>query len=122
MQILPDIAKRVHAELNILNISTFWFGIKETRISFLYSQNQIPRKKFIHLRCKKYYRIFEVVDVENIGCLPTWAAFNSLVTYSVDVSICQGMPLYPGSPTDWTNLYSALKMAQGINVAVTGNK
>ena len=51
----------------------------------------------------------------NLGCF-------SLVTDSVDVSICQGMPLYPGSPTDWTNLYSALKMAQGINVAVTGNK
>ena len=32
------------------------------------------------------------------------------------------MPLYPGYPTDWTNLYSALKMAQGINVAVTDNK
>ena len=45
-----------------------------------------------------------------------------MVTDSVDVSICEGMPLYPGSPTDWTNLYSALKMAQGINVAVTGNK
>ena len=45
-----------------------------------------------------------------------------MVTDSVDVSICQGMPLYPGSPTDWTNLYSAVKMAQGINVAVTGNK
>ena len=32
------------------------------------------------------------------------------------------MPLYTGSPTVWTNLYSVLKMAQGINVAVTGNK
>ena len=32
------------------------------------------------------------------------------------------MPLYHGSPTDWANLYSALKMAQEINVAVTGNK
>ena len=62
------------------------------------------------------------MDEENIGCLPTRAAFNSLVTDSVDVSICQGMPLYLGSPTDWTNLYSALKTAQGINVAVTGNK
>ena len=62
------------------------------------------------------------MDEENIGCLPTWAAFNSLVKDSVDVSICQRMPLYPGSPADWTNLYSALKMAQGINVAVTGNK
>ena len=62
------------------------------------------------------------MDEENIGCLPTWAAFNSLVTDSVDVLICQGMPLYPGSPTDWTNLYSALKMPQGINVAVTDDK
>ena len=62
------------------------------------------------------------MDEKNIGCLPTWPAFNSFVTNSVDVSICQGVPLYPGSPTDWTNLYSALKMVQGINVAVTGNK
>ena len=62
------------------------------------------------------------MDEENISCLPILAAFNSLVTDSVDVSICQGMPLYPGSPIDWTNLYSSLKMAQGINVAVTGNK
>ena len=62
------------------------------------------------------------MDEENIDCLPTWAAFNSLVTDSVDVSIFQGMPLYPGSSTDWTNMYSALKMAQEINVAVTGNK
>ena len=79
----------------------------------MYSQNHILVKRYL---------IFEVVDEENIGCLPTWAASNSLVKDSVDVSICQRMPLYPGSPADWTNLYSALKMVQGINVAVTGNK
>ena len=62
------------------------------------------------------------MDEENIVCLPSWAAFNSLVTDSVNVSICHGMSLYSGSPIDWTNLYSVLKMAQGINVAVTGNK
>lgn len=32
------------------------------------------------------------------------------------------MPLYPGSPTDWSNLYTSLKLAQGINTYVTGNK
>ena len=88
---------------------------------FLYSQNQILVKNSSTLGLKNIL-FFEHMDAENIGCLLTWAAFNSLVTDSVDVSICQGMPLYPGSPTDWTNLYSALKMAQGINVAVTGNK
>ena len=56
------------------------------------------------------------MDEENIGFFPTWAAFNSSVTDLVD-SICQGMLLYPGSPTDWTNLYSNF-----YNVAVTGNK
>ena len=123
LRILPNIAKQVHAKLNFLNILTFWYEIKETRngVFFVFGKSH-PRKTFIHVRYRKHYLIFEVVDEENIGCLPTRAAFNSLVTDSVDVSICQGMPLYPGSPTDWTNLYWALKMAQGINVAVTGNK
>ena len=123
MRILPNIAKQVHAELNFLNSLTFRCGIKETRNNFFFVfAKSNPRKKFIHVRYKKYYLIFDVVDEENIGCLPAWAAFNSLVTDSVDVSICQGIPLYPGSPTDWANLHSALKMAQGINVAVTSNK
>ena len=34
-------------------------------------------------------------------------------------TICQGLPLYPGSPTDWSNLYTSLKLVQGINVSVT---
>ena len=32
------------------------------------------------------------------------------------------MPLYPGSPTDWSNLYTSLKLAQGINTDITGCK
>ena len=95
---------------------------KKQEIFFFVFAKSNSRKKFIHVRYKKYHLIFEVVDEENIVCLPSWAAFNSLVTDSVNVSICHGMSLYSGSPIDWTNLYSVLKMAQGINVAVTGNK
>ena len=74
--------------------------LKKQEIIFFVLTKSHPRKKFIHVRHKKYYLIFEVVDEENIGCLPTWAAFNSLVKDSVDVSICQRIPLYPGSPAD----------------------
>ena len=32
------------------------------------------------------------------------------------------MPLYPGTPTDWSNLYTAFKIAQNVTVEVTGSK
>lgn len=32
------------------------------------------------------------------------------------------MPLYPGSPTDWSNLHTSLKLAPGINTDITGCK
>ena len=37
---------------------------------------------------------------------PTWSAYNSLVTNALSTSVCQSLPLYPGSPTDWSNLYT----------------
>ena len=37
------------------------------------------------------------------------------------VTVSQGLPLHPGLPTDWENLYAALKIVQGINASVLGN-
>ena len=56
--------------------------------------------------------------------LPTylWNAFKSLIADKPTITTCQGLPLLSGSPTKWSNLYSALKITQGINVAVTGKK
>ena len=34
---------------------------------------------------------------------------------------CQSLPLLPGTPTDWSNLYTFLKLVQGINVSVSGH-
>lgn len=34
---------------------------------------------------------------------------------------CELLPLIPTSPTDWSSLYTALKLVQGINVSVTGS-
>ena len=50
--------------------------------------------------------------------VPTWAAYNSLITGPMNQTTCQGLPLLPASPTDWSNLYTALKLVQGINVSV----
>ena len=46
-------------------------------------------------------------------------AFNSLLNPVPEISICQGLPLYPSPPTNWSTLYAVLKIVQGINVAVT---
>ena len=53
--------------------------------------------------------------------LPTWSAFNSLMTKTPCVSFCETLPLYEMSPTDWTGLYTALKQVQGINLSVSRN-
>ena len=53
--------------------------------------------------------------------MPTWPAHKSVVANLVDQILCQSLPLYPGSPTDWSNLYTALRLVQGINVSVTGH-
>jgi len=49
---------------------------------------------------------------------PTWAAYNSLITDALPITIYCGLPLYPAPPTDWSNFYAALKICQNIS-AVT---
>lgn len=44
------------------------------------------------------------------GILPMLTAYNSLLNKSGVVTSCQGLPLYRFLPTDWSTLYSALKM------------
>ena len=64
----------------------------------------------------------QVVHVSQICQLPTWNAFNSLLTETPSVALCETLPLSPISPTDWTVLYAALKQAQEINMKVFPNK
>ena len=54
--------------------------------------------------------------------IPTWAAYNSLITEALPLKNDCGLPLYPGSSTDWTNLYAALKICQNISVSVISNR
>ena len=52
---------------------------------------------------------------------PTWSSYNSLMLGKPEQTICQRLPLLPGTPTDWSNLYTTLKLVQGINVSVSGH-
>lgn len=53
--------------------------------------------------------------------IPTWSAHNSISTSSETISSKFVTPILYGSPTDWSNLYTALKLVQGINVTTTTN-
>ena len=51
---------------------------------------------------------------------PTRSSYNSLMLGKPEQIICQSLPLLPGTPTDCSKLYTALKVIQGINVSVSG--
>ena len=57
-------------------------------------------------------------DSEN-PIIPTWSAYNSLITHPLPKTIYCGLPLLRGSPTDWSNLYTSLKIVQNINEVVS---
>ena len=53
--------------------------------------------------------------------MPTWNAYNCLISKEKDPTIIQFLPLYTCPLTDWSNLYSALKQVQGIGTSITPN-
>ena len=53
--------------------------------------------------------------------VPTWSSYNLLMFGKPEQTICQSLHLLPGTPTDWSNLYTTLKLVQGINVSVPGH-
>ena len=92
--------------------------------SFPNYSGTISRDELEHYR-KQFWSLSQVMDEEMTGVLPTWPAYNSLITTNQNHSqptSCHGLPLYPSSPTDWLSLYTSLKIVQGINVSVTGSK
>ena len=68
------------------------------------------------------WALCQVVNEDISGTLPTWPAFNSLISLKSSPTTCQGLPLYPSPPTDWSTLYTTLIIVQGINVEVTGER
>ena len=46
---------------------------------------------------------------------PTSGSYNSLIFHKPEQTTFHCFPLFPGSPTERSNLYTALKFVQGIN-------
>lgn len=70
----------------------------------------------------RLWGLLQVVDSLELTPLPTWGAFNSLLTGTPQISHYETLPLDASSPTDWTGLYTALKKVQGINTSITADK
>ena len=65
------------------------------------------------------WAIMQVANDNSICSLPTWSA---LLMKSTFTTTCRSLLLYPGHPTNWGNLYTALKIVERINVSVGGNQ
>ena len=46
--------------------------------------------------------------------VPTWAAYNSLITDLKPQTIVSTLPIISGSPTEWENLYTAIMEAEKL--------
>ena len=46
--------------------------------------------------------------------VPTWAAYNSLIGKEKPLTSVAMLPVINGSPTDWENLYAAIKEAEKL--------
>ena len=69
---------------------------------------------------KTYDKVWTITSVINKS-MPTWNAYNFLISKEKEPTIIQFLPLYPGPLTDWSNLYSVLKWVQGIATSTIPN-
>ena len=46
--------------------------------------------------------------------VPTWAAYNSVITNANPLTLVSTLPIINGSPTEWDNLYIAIREAENL--------
>ena len=65
---------------------------------------------------RKDYIIWSLMVSNELSSLvPTWAAYNSLITERKDKTIVQQLPILNGCPTCWENIYRAMKDSEKLN-------
>ena len=47
--------------------------------------------------------------------VPTWAAYNSVIGKSNPLTLVSPLPVINGSPTEWDNLYTTIRMANDLS-------
>ena len=113
-------------------------GDKEGRKSFMYEIETCfpptkPETKVTKFRGIVYkeerkfarddesYAIIQTCDHD--GIIPTWKVYNSKLCESCVIKTSYAeLPLLNTPPTDWSTLYTALKVCQGISTTIAPNK
>ena len=63
--------------------------------------------------------LMKTLCTQSVNEVPTWSAYNSLISEAhVKTTYC-ALPLLQGNPMDWSYLYTALKSAQNLNAKVS---
>ena len=57
------------------------------------------------------------IEKTSIDNHKTWTGFNSMFTKAHSITNINALPLYPSPPTDFSNLYQALKIRQNFSTA-----
>ena len=65
--------------------------------------------------------IFETLG-SGSNIMPTYAAFNSILSDNTTLTNISNLPPVDGNPTDFSNLYSALKVCQSIAASAENRK
>ena len=66
--------------------------------------------------------LMKCLNEERANDTPTWSAYNSLISESMPRTSFCALPVTKGSPTDWSNLYSALKVAENITKSTSHDR
>ena len=99
------------------------FCPEPVRQNEVYQSYQISKQdlKLSSLKDTAYF-IIKSLNIESENDVPTWTAYNSLISKEKAISTYCSLPLIHGSPTDWSNLYSSLMVANNIRLANSKQK
>ena len=65
---------------------------------------------------RKDYIIWSLMVSNELSSLvPTWGAYNLLITERKNKTIVQQLPILNGCPTCWKNIYRAMKDSKKLN-------
>ena len=104
----------------VYNIQTCYPPKKpDTRVTKFRGSVYIEERLFT--RDDEAYAVIQTCD--DGGIVPTWKVYNSKLCENIAYKTTYAeLPLLKTSPTDWSTLYTALKICQGISTTITPNK
>ena len=75
---------------------------------------KIRNAKFFTTTSKNFFNFYSLL-LNSFSQVPTWTAYDSLITKENLTTTFCSLPIIFGSPAEWDNLFSSLKKVQKIN-------